>query len=130
MKRPLTIRTPRQLLVVLGVILFAIGVQTYRYPPDFLTFSDLWCALAILASISCLLAAIRPRRLYVATSGATVVTVAGGRGIALALEVATEAGSAEIAAGFIVGALIWSVAAMLSYVVWREFVLPWSIGAN
>ena len=48
MKRPLTIRTPRQLLVVLGVILFAIGVQTYRYPP---AFSDLWCALAILASM-------------------------------------------------------------------------------
>lgn len=130
MKHPRPIRTPRHLLVVLAVILFAIGMQTYRYPPDFLSFSDLWCALAIVASISCLAAALRPRRFYVAISGATVVTVAGARGIALALEVATESGSAEIAAGFVVGALIWSAAAMLSYVVWREFVLPWSIGAN
>ena len=118
--------TPRQLLAALAIAHIVIAVQTLRYPPDFLALTPLWCALAIAAGISCAAASIRPRRFYVATSGACLVTASAARGFALVIEWANAPTGA--ARGLLVGALTWWMVSLLGYVVWREYVLPWSLG--
>jgi hypothetical protein len=125
----LVMRTPRQLLAVLSVALVVIGGQTLRYPPDFLAFSELWSIVTIAAGVTCAAASVRPRRLYVATSGAFVVTSSAARGIALVVELFRDGHTGE-AAGFVVGAITWGMVAILAFVTWREYVLPWSIGRD
>lgn len=117
--------SPRQLLIVMSIVLVVVGVQTWRYPPDFLALAWLWCSLAVLAGVACAAAAVNPRRLYVAFSGAAVVTCSTARGLALCIEWAHAATDRE--AGFIVGALTWWLVALLGYITWREYVLPWAI---
>lgn len=120
--------SPRQLLGGLSFALVTIGVQTFRYPPEFLALAYLWCGVAILAGLSCAAAAIRPRRIYVALSGATIVTSSAARGFALVIEWLHASNTRE--AGFVVGALTWWMVALLAYIVWREYVLPWSLGRD
>lgn len=105
-----------------------IGIQTFRYPPEFLALAPLWCAVAWIAGLSCAAAAVNPRRIYVATSGATLVTSSAARGFALVIEWLHADNARE--AGFVVGALTWWIVAVLAFVVWREYVLPWSVGKD
>lgn len=119
-------RTPRQLLALLSIALGVIAVQTFLYRPEFLAFSPVWSSTTLLAGISCAAAAVRPRRLYVAVSGATVVTSSCARGLALLVELIRE-GHAGPGAPLIVAACTWGIVALLGFVVWREYVLPWSI---
>lgn len=119
-------QTPRQLLVALALGLAVIAGETWHYPPDYLTFSKVWSATAFLAALTCLAAAIRPRRIFVAISGATVVTSSAARGLALVIEL-VEKGHTDAQPPFIVGATGWAMIALLAFVVWREYVLPWSV---
>lgn len=122
-------RTPRQLLAVLAVALFVIGVQTLMYRPDFLAFSPVWSATTLLAAISCAAAAVKPRRIYVAISGATVVTSSCARGLALVIEL-LRVNHVGPGAPLVVAAITWAIVALLAYITWREYVLPWSIAVN
>lgn len=119
-------RTPRQLLAVLSIALAVIGVQTLMYRPDFLAFSPLWSATTLLAASSCAAAAVRPRRLYVAVSGAAVVTSSSARGLALVIELLRE-DHVGPGAPLVVASVTWAIVALLAFVTWREYVLPWSI---
>ena len=119
-------RTPRQLLAVLSIALAVIGVQTLMYRPDFLAFSPVWSATTLLAAISCAAAAVKPRRIYVAISGATVVTSSCARGLALVVEL-LRVNHVGPNAPLVVGAIAWGIVALLAYITWREYVLPWSI---
>lgn len=119
-------RTPRQLLVALSVALVVIGVQTLMYRPDFLAFSPVWSATTLLAGASCAAAAVRPRRLYVAVSGATVVTSSTVRGLALLIELLRD-DHVGASAPLVVASITWAIVALLAYITWREYVLPWSV---
>lgn len=119
------VQTPRQLLVAIAVALVVIGWQTFRFPPEYLALAPLWCAVSIVAGLACAAAAINPRRFYVATSGATVVCATSARALALVNEVLDRRGGVQ--AGYIVGASAWALIALLSFVTWREYVLPWSL---
>lgn len=119
-------RNPRQLLSVLAVALVVIGIQTLLYRPDFLAYSWAWSATTILAGISCAAASVRPRRIYVAVSGATVVTSSCARGLALVIELLRE-GHVGPGAPLVVASITWAIVALLAYLVWREYVLPWSV---
>lgn len=120
------VRTPRQLLAVLAAALVAIGVQTLMYAPEFLAFSPVWNATTLLAGASCAAAAVKPRRIFVAISGATVVTSSCARGLALVIEV-VRPDHVGPGAPLVVGATTWAIVALLAFVTWREYVLPWSI---
>ena len=39
--------SPRQLLLLSAVAMTVIGWQTFRYPPSYLAFADLWGVLAV-----------------------------------------------------------------------------------
>lgn len=119
--------SPRQLLIFLSVGLAVVAVQTWRYPPDFLAFLELWIVLAGVASVSCAVAAWIPTRFVVALSGTTVVTAAAARGFGLIVEFIRGARPSQ-EAGFIVGALTWWIVAGLAYIAWREYILPWAVG--
>jgi len=119
-------QTPRQLLAALAIALAVIGIQTLIYRPSFLAFWPVWSATTFLASFSCLAAAVSPRRLYVALSGATVVTSSAARCLAFVIEL-LRVGDNGASAPLVVASTTWAIVALLSYVVWREYVLPWSI---
>lgn len=123
--------TPRQLLAVIAVTMSIVGWQTFAYPPDFLAFSVVWASAAVAAGITCALCSIRPRRFLVAASGAILVTIAAGRALAIASEVFSDRfPSREARASFIIAGIVWLLVAVLTYVVWREYVIPWSIGSR
>lgn len=122
-------RTPRQLLAVLSVALAAIGVQTMFYPPQFLAFLNVWSATTIAAGISCAAAAIRPRRIWVAISGALVVTASCARGLALLAEYVND-GPEGPGAPLLVASITWAIVGLLAFEVWHEYVLPWSLAAE
>lgn len=123
--------TPRQLLVVIAVTMFVVGWQTFAYPPDFLAFSAVWASAAVAAGITCALCSIRPLRVLVAGSGAILVTIAAGRALAIAAEVMSDQfPSREARASFIIAGAVWVLVAVMFYVVWREYVIPWSIGSR
>ena len=123
--------TPRQLLVLSALVMLIVGSQTAQYPPDFLAFPYLWVAASFLASLTCLVCAIRPTRVLVALSGATLVTISGARSLAIAGEViAGNFVSAQAQASFIIAASTWGLISVLFLVVWREYVVPWSIGTR
>ena len=122
-------RNPRQLLSVLAVALVVIGVQTLMYPPEFLAFSAVWSATTLLAASSCAAAAVRPRRLAIALSGATVVTSSCARGLALVVELVRE-DHVGASAPLVVAAATWGMVALLAFAVWHEFFLPWSIASE
>lgn len=117
---------PRRFLAALAVLLTVAGVETWRYPPQFLDLAPLWCAVALLAGFVCLLAAVHPRRFYVAASGATTCYACVARGFALAVQWLHADNAVE--SGYIVGACTWWMLSMAIYVTWREYILPWSIG--
>jgi len=119
-------RSPRQLLAVLSIALGVIGVQTLMYRPDFLAFSPLWSACTLVASITCAAAAVRPRRIYVAVSGAAVVASSCARGLALVIEL-LRADHVGPGAPLVVASITWAIVALLAFVTWHEYVLPWSI---
>lgn len=119
--------SPRQLLIGIAVALLVVAVQTWRYPPEFLAFVPLWIALALAGAVSCLVAARNPSRSAVSVSGALVVTASAARGFGLVLDWIRGAEDTS-EAGFIVGAVAWWMVALLAYISWREYVLPWSVG--
>lgn len=118
-------RTPRQLLVAVAIALLVIAWHTFRFPPDYLAFSAVWSAVSAIAGFSCAAAAIYPRRLWIAASGAFVVCATAARSIANLFEIPDRVASAQ--AGYVVASAAWALIAILSFVVWREYVLPWSI---
>ncbi len=123
--------TPRQLLVAIAATMFVVGWQTFAYPPDFLAFSALWATVACVAGATCAACAIHPARVLVAGSGAVLVTIASGRALAIGAEIyAGGFPSAESRASFIIAGIVWLLVAVLFYVVWREYVIPWSIGSR
>lgn len=119
-------QSPRQLLAALSIALAVIGVQTLISRPSFLPFWPVWSATMLLASCSCLAVAVNPRRLYIALSGATVVTSSAARGLAFVIKIILLDDHAA-SAPLVVAATTWAIVALLSFVVWREYVLPWSI---
>lgn len=121
--------SPRQLLAGLSIALLVVAVQTWRYPPDFLAFLNLWIGLALVASASCAVCAVRPTRTAVAISGTTVVTASAARGFGLVLDwLRGTTGTTD--PGFIVGAVAWWMVALLAYIAWREYILPWAIARD
>ncbi len=122
-------RTPRQLLVLFAVAMTIVGVETFEYPPSYLTFAWLWATLALVAGAVCAWTAVRPRRFLVSLSGSILVTISAGRAIAIVLEIlGRNFPGGETGASFLIAATIWTLVSVLSFVVWREYVLPWSIG--
>jgi hypothetical protein len=118
--------SPRQLLAFIGAGLVGIGVETFRYPPSVLALSWLWASLAGLAGLTCIAAAARPRKLYVAASGAAVVTCCVARAFALTVQWTHADSDAE--AGYIVLAITWLILAACVLIVWREYITPWAVG--
>lgn len=119
--------TPRQLLAAIAATMFVVGWQTFVYPPDYLAFSTLWATVATIAGVACAACAIHPLRVLVAGSGAVLVTISVGRALVIAAEVYA---GAESRASFIIAGIVWLLVAVLFYVVWREYVIPWSIGSR
>lgn len=118
--------TPRQFLAALAFVLVVVGIETWRFPPEFLALAPLWCCVALLAGLTCLAAALRPRRFYIASSGACTCCACAARGFALVIEWVHA--SNDVEAGYVVGALTWWTLAMTIYLIWREYILPWSVG--
>lgn len=121
-------RSPRQLLAALAVVLATIAAITLVYPPGALGFPWLWSTVTGAAGLTCAAAAIQPRRrVFISASGAAVVTSSAARGIALVAELARVHHEGPGAALW-VGACSWWLVALLAYVTWREYVIPWAIG--
>jgi (2R)-3-sulfolactate dehydrogenase (NADP+) len=76
--------SPRLFLLLFAALFAVVAWQTMLYPADFLTLSDVWAVVALVAAGSCFHAAVRPSRLIVALAGA-MVPAAGHKGSALAL---------------------------------------------
>ena len=120
------VSSPRQLLVATAIAMTIIAWWTPHVDRDFLFWPWLWVAVAAVCALTCLLASIRPRRFYVATAGATLVTSAVGRGLALVVE-AIDNPDRFWRAEAVIAMFKWWGIAVLGYVVWREYVLPWAI---
>lgn len=122
---------PRHLLFVIGVVMLVVGTQTAKYPPGFLFAPYLWAGLAFVSSLLAVVCSFRPGRFLVASSGAILVTIAAARSLALAAEIGSGGFvSAEARTGFVIGCAMWLLVSVLLFVVWRETVVPWSIGAR
>lgn len=120
--------SPRQLLLLSAVAMTVIGWQTFRYPPSYLAFADLWGVLAVAGGISCALCAWHPRRLLSTSSGAVLCAICAGRSIAIVRELfSRDFSAAELEASFVIAAVTWLLVAALYYVAWREYVVPWAI---
>lgn len=109
--------------------MFVVGSQTLRYPPGFLAFPYLWAAVSVVAGALCVVCSVRPTRWRVASSGAFLVTATFSRSLAIAGEVvAGHFPNPENQAAFVVGGTVWALVSVMILVLWREYVVPWSIG--
>lgn len=120
---------PRHLLVMIALTMAVVGSQTFRYPPEFLAYPHVWALLAFVASALSLTCALVPFRPVIASSGAILVTLTLARSFAILAEVvAGDFKTKEAAASFVIGGTVWSLVAVLIFVVWREYIIPWSLG--
>jgi hypothetical protein len=120
------VSSPRQLLVGCSVAMFVVAWYTHQLPDRFLAWTGLWTVLAVVAGVACLAAAVRPCRALTSLSGATLITVSLGRAAALAVAWHHEPRD-PWDAEYAVSIAKWLVIAWLTYIVWREYVMPWSI---
>jgi len=124
-------RNPRQLLALVAGVMALVGWQTFNYPPEYLAFSWLWGTLAVIAALLCAVCAVHPLRLLVSFSGAMLVTLSSARALALVGELfAGDFPLDAVRTSFVIAAIIWLLVAVLFYIAWREYVVPWSIGSR
>lgn len=121
---------PRAVLVVTTAVMALVAVQTFTYPPSYLALASLWGALAAIASVSCLAAAVHPRRMWVVTAGAALVVSALGRSLGILGQLGTGGVSHEQQASFLIAATTWANSAMLFYVTWVTYILPWGVATR
>ena len=123
--------SPRQLLLVSALAMTLVGWQTFRYPPNYLALAPVWGSLAFLAGLVCAWCAWRPTRLLTTLSGAVLSTISVGRALALGRELlARDFPAGELEASFVIAFVTWLLVAILFYVSWREYVVPWAIGTE
>jgi hypothetical protein len=121
---------PRLVLLVVGWSMALVGWQTAEYHPSYLALSPLWALLAFASAATCVAAAAHPHKSWVALSGSTLVCSAGGRSVGLLGQLGSGGVAAEQQPSFVVAAIVWALVAFLGYVVWSQYVLPWSIGGR
>lgn len=121
---------PRLVLLTVGWAMAIVGVQTARYHPSYLALSPLWAALAFAAAAACVFAAAHPHKGWVALSGSTLVCSAGGRAVGILGQLGSGGVAVEQRPSFVIAAVTWGLIGFLAYVVWSEYILPWSIGGR
>jgi hypothetical protein len=121
---------PRLVLLVVGWAMALVGWQTAKYHPAYLALAPFWAILAFAAAAACVFAAVHPHRAWVALSGSTLVCSAAGRAIGILGQLGSGGVAAEQQPSFVVASLTWGLIALLSYLVWAEYILPWSVGGG
>lgn len=117
--------SPRLFLLIAAALFGVVAWQTWLYPAAFLTLSDVWALVALVAAGGCAHAALRPSRFIVALAGALVVCAAAGRAAANLLE--PIIGPHQEWPARIVASAMWSLIAVLSFIAWHAFVSPWAV---
>ncbi len=122
---------PRALLGSFVVLYAVVGWQTSRYSPAWLAFPYLWTGLAGVASVSSLVALLRPSRLAMSTAGASVVVAAFARGLAIFRELLVDPPSAgDAVASFTIACASWFALALLAWQAFTTALVPWCAVAH
>lgn len=115
----------RVLLSVIGTLFGVIAWHTSAYPPTYLALADVWAGLAGLTSLAVLVTALHPHRAVMALAGALLVCSSSGRAVALLIQMWWHDPEIDVS-NYAVASAVWTLIAVLGFVVWVEYVAAWS----
>lgn len=117
---------PRFILITIGVVFAVISLSTFREPPVYLHWPDVYAGAAAAGAIAVLVCILRPGKLTTSTCGAITIASAGARSAALAVEFILHTNPSVSRYGYLVSTLSWGLIAVLIHAVFLVVIVPWS----
>jgi len=117
---------PRAMLLVVASLFGVTAYETKSYPPDWLTYADLWAVVAAITSVAAIVATFSPTRVAVVVAGAFGTVAAGSRSFAIMRELVTDPPAGPATASFAIATVSWAAIAILIWQAFVAVVVPWS----
>tara|TARA_R110000868_G_scaffold176779_3_gene414719 strand:+ start:74 stop:469 length:396 start_codon:yes stop_codon:yes gene_type:complete len=120
---------PRLLLLIMGWCFAIVAWQTFAYPPEYLLGAAVWGTIAVLGAVTCVCTAFATRRGFALIAGIACICHAIGRSTAIVIQISFRErfGLGAPFSNYAIAATVWTLIAVLIFVAWSHFVIPWSV---
>jgi hypothetical protein len=119
---------PRSVMLVTGLALAAIAVNTWLYRPELLFMPRVWAVVAMSGAIGAFIGTWKPYRPWVVWAGAAAVFSCVTRAFAILYELlSAEDFDSSTQASLRVQGILFALTGMLLFTVWVRHILVWRV---